>query len=374
MNLAANCETHDPFYDIPMTLTRRARGAWPIVGAVIALGVAKTAAFQQRPETPASLPDRSPTAAIAGHILTPDGRPLLRGAVILAPVDGDDQQGVPPKDIWIAPDGAFRFGHVPPGRYRLRARGETAASGPPLFATFTLTIESRDVNTVEMMLRPGGTLDGELTLETPHAARAPILSRLHVRAPSVDGGEFGDPLGGAVDARGRFVLRGLMTGDHQLVIEGLPSPWVIKSVVLRGRDISDAGFEVGEGQKLRGARITITDQASEVSGHVRDKGAPVADAAVLVYPVAPQFWVRAHRRMRLTRTDEEGRFSVRGLPEGEYFAIASGAIDDTALGRRERLDAMRAVATPLSISGPDAHITLELPFVAVLPGAPVPTR
>jgi hypothetical protein len=357
-----------------MTLTRRARGAWPIVGAVIALSVAKTAAFPQQPERPAPVPDRSPTAAIAGRILTPDGRPLLRGTVILTPVGGDDQQAVPPKDIWIAPDGAFRFGHVPPGRYRIRARGETAVSGPPLFATFTLTMESRDVNTVQMLLRPGSTLDGELTVETPHARPAPMLSRLHVRAPSADGGEFGDPLGGAVDASGRFVLRGLMPGDHQLVIEGLPAPWVIKSVLLRGRDISDAGFDVGDGQALRGARITITDHASEVSGRVRDKGAPVPDAAVLVYPVAPQFWMRAHRRMRLTRADDEGRFSLRGLPEGEYFAIASGAIDETALGRREVLDAMRAVATPLSISGPDAHVTLELPFVAVLPGAPVPTR
>jgi hypothetical protein len=315
-----------------------------------------------------------PPARISGRIVASDGRPLLSGAVTLAPVQRDGVQVVPPEDVWIGPDGTFSFGHVPPGRYRISARGETVVNGPALFATYGLIVEGRAVDNVQMTLRPGATLDGELTLDSEHAARAPVLSTLRVRAPFADGGGFADALTGAVQADGKFVLRGLMTGDHQIVVEGLRPPWVVKSVLFRGRDVADAGIEALEGQHLRGARITITDRASEVSGRVREGGGPVADAAVLVYPVAPQFWVRMHRRMRMTRTDAEGRFSVRGLPEGEYLAIASGAIDEGDLGRRELLDAIRTLATPVSISGPDARVTIELPFLAVLPGAPVQTR
>lgn len=315
-----------------------------------------------------------PPARVSGRILASDGRPLLSGTVILTPIETDGVAIVPPEDVWIGPDGGFSFGHVPPGRYRLTARGETVANGPALFATFGLIVEGRDLDDVQMTLRPGATLDGELVLDAPHAARAPVLSTLRVRAPFADSGGFGDALSGTVQADGKFALRGLMTGDHQIVVEGLPAPWVVKSVLLRGRDVADAGIEVVEGQQLHGARITITDRASEVSGHVRDGGAPVADAAVLVYPVAPQFWVRTHRRMRMTHTDADGRFAVRGLPEGEYLAIASGAIGEADLGRRELLESIRALATPVSISGPDARVTLDLPFHPVLPGAPMQTR
>jgi hypothetical protein len=476
-----------------MTLTRRARGAWPVVGALIVLAAAATAAVQQPPERPTSTVLPAATASIAGRILaegdTPlagalvealvsrfengqrtlrpaaavksdhrgefrlpglppgryyvsardaalgavsdesgvarygptffpgvssvaearaivvrhtgesprvefrlkrvsparvsgrilsfDGRPFLSGALILTPIDSDGvqvAQAVPPEDVWIAPDGGFSFGHVAAGRYRIRARGETLARGPALFATFTLSVDGQDVDDVQMMLRPGGTLDGVLTVDGPRTARAPVLSTLRVRAPFADGGVYGDPLGGPVQSDGKFALRGLMTGDHQIVVEGLPSPWAVKSVVLRGRDVADTGIEITEGLQLHGARVTITDRASEVGGRVHDNGAPVADAAVLLFPVAPQFWVRTHRRMRMTRTDAEGRFSLRGLPEGEYLAIASGAIDEGDLGRRELLDAVRALATPVSITGPDRHVTIALPFFAVLPGAPVPTR
>jgi hypothetical protein len=356
-----------------MTLTRRARGAWPIVGAVLAFAARDPAPSPRVAQAPAAAAHAARPASIAGRLVAPDGRPLRIGAVILTPLDDERAPAGSPEEVWIAPDGAFRFGHVPAGRYRIRARGETAAKGLALFATFTLTLEGRDVEGVQMMLRPGGTLDGELVLDTPHAARAPARRALRVRAPLAAERDFGDPLGGVVQADGSFAIRSLMTGDHQVVVEGLPYPWVVKSVLLRGRDIADSGFEVLEAQQLRGARITITDEASEVSGRVRDNGSPVGNTAVLVYPVAPQFWLRTHRRMRLTRSDADGRFSVRGLPEGEYLAIA-GAIEEADLGRRDLLDALRGRAAPLSISGPDARVTLDVPFLAVLPGAPMSTR
>jgi hypothetical protein len=356
-----------------MTLTRRARGAWPIVGAVIALGASGPAPFQELPPSRAPAARPAATASIAGRISASDTRPLQSGTVILTPLENDGVPVVSPENVRIGADGSFSFAQVPPGRYRISARAVTNAKGPALFATFVVFIEGRDVDNLQLTLRPGGTLDGQVTLAAEHTEPSPALSALRVRAPSAEGG-LGDALTGKVQADGRFVLRDLMTGDHQIVVDNLPSPWVVKSVVLRGRDIADAGIEVLEGDQLREARITITDHASELSGRVHEHGMPVADTTVLVYPVTPQFWLRTHRRMRLTRTDAEGRFRVRGLPEGEYLAIASSAIDEGDLGRRDRLESIRALTTPVSIDGPEARVTIELPLITAVPRVPVTTR
>src|SRR3954468_22892388 len=103
-----------------MTLTRRARGAWPIVGAVFALAAAHTAPFEQLPQPPVQEARRDtgessrverrgqlvPPARVSGRIVASDGRPLQSGAVILTPA-GSDGIPVPPEDVWIGPDGAF---------------------------------------------------------------------------------------------------------------------------------------------------------------------------------------------------------------------------------------------------------------------------
>src|SRR5262249_37072285 len=159
---------------------------------------------------------------------------------------------------------------------------------------------------------------------------------LRVRAPFTDGNGFGDALTGTVQPDGTFAIRGVMSGVHQFVLEGLQAPWVLKSVMLRGSDVTDLEVPVAEREQVRNVRITITDTSGEVSGVVQNaRNAPVANVGVMVYSKVPLFWVRTNRRMRVTYTDRDGRFSVPGLPEGEYLAVASSTIDDNDLGRRE---------------------------------------
>ena len=110
-----------------------------------------------------------------------------------------------------------------------------------------------------------------------------------------------------------------MAGAHILAVEGLPYPWVVKSVTYRGQDITDAGLDIsGRQQRFDEVRVVITDVASEVSGIVRDAaGAAVPDATVLIVPLSETFWTRTGRRLGVLRTDAGGRYRVRGLPAGE---------------------------------------------------------
>jgi hypothetical protein len=176
-------------------------------------------------------------------------------------------------------------------------------------------------------------------------------------------------LTGAVQANGSFVLRGLMRGPHQIVVDGLEPPWVVKDVVYRGADIADREIDVGVQEHLRGVRVTITDVSGEVSGLVQNaRQQPVADAGVLVFSRVPLHWSRVGRRMRVAYTGLDGRFTVAGLPAGDYLAVASMWFDDSDLGRRDRLRVLQNAGTPLRLDSDAARasVTLQLASPAAL--------
>ncbi|NUR55926.1 MAG: carboxypeptidase regulatory-like domain-containing protein [Acidobacteria bacterium] len=315
-----------------------------------------------------------PLAHVSGRLSTMDGRPLSSATIAMTPVADNGAPAFAPSDVSINPDGTFHFGRVPPGRYQMRARGQIAPNDPALFATFSVIVEGRDVDAVVLTLHPGGAIDGQVTIDPAHRGPPPALSSLRVRAPLADGTPFGDVSRGTLDSKGRFALRGVMAGEHQVVVDDLPPSWIVQSVLVRGREVVDEGVEVGEGQQLRGARLVITDRASRVAGRVTDRAAAAANAPVLVYAVAPQFWRPGQRRVRLLRTDADGRFTAIGLPEGDYLAVACTALDDGDLARPAVLESLRSVATPFVVTGRDAQLTVDLPLLAALPGEPMPAR
>lgn len=286
-------------------------------------------------------------ARVSGRISAPDRRQLLSAAVIMARAEAATTA---PEDATILPDGTFSFRNVPPGRYEIRARGDIVPGGTAHFATFRVLVEGRDITDVQMGLLPGATVSGLLAFEPVRTPKPATIAGIRVRAPLADGRSFGDALTGEVQPDGSYAIRGLMAGSHLLTVEGLPYPWVLKSVTSRGQDITDAGLEADARQRFEHVRITITDAATEVSGLVRDgKRQAVADAMVLLIPLAQQFWHRTSRRFGLIRTDAAGRFTIRGLPEGEYRAVASLDVDERDAYRAAVLEPLSDAGTPLSL-------------------------
>jgi hypothetical protein len=301
-----------------------------------------------------------PLARVSGRIAAADGRRLLSAAVMLTTVDDTSTAAVPPDDVTIFPDGRFTFGRVPPGSYQLRARAQSQDKGTAMFATFGLAVEGRDISNLTLVLEPGALLDGRLDVENRHRTTQPALSTLMVRAPLTDGSGYGDALTGAVQKDGSFVIRGLMPGTHHVNVDGLGDKWALKQVTLRGRDITDQPFDVA-GQAVRDVRVTIVDEVSELTGDVRDhQDRPAADIAVLIFSAAPQYWIRHGRRVRLVRTNADGRFDVRGLPPGAYLAIAAASIADARGRLPKSLEPLRASATRLEIPADASPTTVSL--------------
>ena len=307
-----------------------------------------------------------PPARVSGRLVSYDGKPLLNGAIMMNPIEGEGIPVVPAIDPSLQPDGRFTFGQVVPGRYQIRARAETDTTSPALFAISAIAVNGADLDDVAMTLRPGAVLDGKLTVERARGTPPPRLPTIRVRAPFVDGNSFGDALTGTVQPSGAFALRGLMKGSHQIVVDGLQPPWVLKSIVHHGTDLSDLPIEVAEKQQFHDIRITITDAGSEVTGVVRDaRDAPVPHTPVLVFARIPLYWMRTNRRMRLVYTGRDGRFDVAGLPPGEYVAIASASLNESDLGKRDRLQALTDAGVTFRLATTDARATLTLPFVAL---------
>jgi protocatechuate 3,4-dioxygenase beta subunit len=308
-----------------------------------------------------------PPARITGRLATFNSRPLLNGAIILTPLEGEGVPMVAPEDPALFPDGRFTFTGVAPGRYLIRARGQTDPASAALFAVYSIDVFGEDVSDVQMTLRPGAILDGLVLVESAGGAR-PDLTSLRVRAPFTDGNAFGDSLTGTVQVNGSFTLRGVMKGEHQIVVDGLDPPWVVKTIRFRGSDITDLQLAVEERDQLRDVRIVVTDRSSAVSGVVENqRKLPAPNVGVLVCSKVPVFWMRTSRRVRVTFTDQNGRWRIDGLPPGDYFAVASPLIDEADLGRRDRLQALQAMGTPFRVDSDIAKPTLTLPLSSLPP-------
>lgn len=309
-----------------------------------------------------------PPAKVSGTLVPYDAKQLLNGAIMMSPLEGLGVPMVAPEDPQLFPDGRFVFNGVAPGHYQIRARGQTDSDAAALFAVYSIEVFGEDVDGISITLRPGAVLDGVVVVESAHGSR-PDPTALRVRAPFVDGNTFGDSLTGTVQPNGSYMLRGIMKGDHQIIVDGLTPPWVLKSVRYRGSDITDLQLPVDEREQLHDVRIVISDASATVSGVVENpRQVPIANTGVLIGAKVPIFWLRTSRRMRVTFTDANGRWSVAGLPPGDYFAVAAPSIDESVLARRDRLAALQAIGTPFHIesdaSRPALTLTLD-PSLAV---------
>lgn len=303
-------------------------------------------------------------ARVSGKLATLDRRQLISGAVIMSPLHGEVLSAVPTRDVVILPDGTFAFRNVPPGRYQIRARGEVDPRGISLFATFTIVVEGHDISNLDMTLAPGASVRGAVTVEAVTAPKPAAFTGIRVRAPFADGSSFGDAPTGDVYPDGSYRIRGLMTGSHYITVEGLQPPWVLKSVVYRGRDITDSPVDVESRQELEDVRVTITDVTTEVSGAVRDeRNREAADALVFFIPTAQQFWTRTSRRFGVLRADGRGRFRIRGLPPGEYRAVATFDVDESEAFRRDVLHGLIPHGVALALSDREQR-AIDLPLVA----------
>jgi hypothetical protein len=170
-----------------------------------------------------------------------------------------------------------------------------------------------------------------------------------------------------VDGETRFSLEGLGGGTYLI---GLPSFFnqydAVASVTSGGREVRDSGLDTSAGHDIDDVVITLTENVTSIQGTV--KGDAAAGAAVIVFPVDRARWIDYGFDPVLIKskaTDNDGVFLMKGLPEGEYFAVAVDRSQHDAWTNPKFLEAASAVATRISLKWGDKK-TLDLQVSKVI--------
>jgi hypothetical protein len=269
-------------------------------------------------------------------------------------------------------DGTFQVTNVPPGHYTAIARSGGGRQSDPKVAVQNLIVNGQNIDGVTLMLQPGVTMSGNITVESSGTPSPTDYSGFRIDAPEVSplpggfgpfgGGRGGGATGGRAQTNGAFQVPNLMPGQHYVTVTGQAQggTWYLKSVIANGQDVSDSSVELKPAQNLDGVTIVLTDRITNLSGTVRDSGGnPAAAVTVIAFSADPQYWRAQSRRIQSARSDSTGVYHVRGLPPGDYLLVA---VDDAENGEwfdPSYLDQMKASATHVTLADGDTK-TLDL--------------
>jgi hypothetical protein len=108
--------------------------------------------------------------------------------------------------------------------------------------------------------------------------------------------------------------------------------------------------------------VTLTDQPATLAGTVEDdRRRPLGDYTVDVFPADRARWASGTRSVRAVRPDQNGRFEVKGLPAGEYRAVAVDYLEPGAEADPDRLEKWATIATRVTLAdGESKSITIML--------------
>jgi hypothetical protein len=299
-----------------------------------------------------------PTSKVDGVVIGLDGQPAANAQVQLAggisAGQGDMTSMMMLEMMMInvsRPNagGKFSFPALKPGEYTVTARasskpaappaaagaagGRGAAPAPPvmdLWAEAPIAVDGNDLSDITLRLQPGMTITGRVVFEG--AIPPPDLTRVRISLllPPTSGVRMGVPQA-AVNADGSFELAGVTPGAYRIdgyapgfAIDPAAPSWSLRSASLKGRNLTDLPFEVRPNESLSGVTITFIDKTTEVSGTLFDSaGRPAPDYYVMAYPADRGWWFQNARALRTpVRPDSTGKYTIKGLPAGDYYICA----------------------------------------------------
>jgi hypothetical protein len=262
-------------------------------------------------------------ARVRGRALNSRGEPVASAMLMLTP-DEPMVMSMTFNNAMVAGDGTFQFANVPPGRYNLQVRPNGMPGANSEFATVKVTVGNDDIDNLIVTTSVGATARGVVmtddgSVPTFRADQVTIFPQ-----PAEPGGMMiGGPGQNRVNDDFTFELTGL--SDRRLIranINGQMPGWYLKAVMLDGEDITDGGVEFTPGRSYDGLQIIFSRKTTDLSGIVSDdRGKPVLDATVVIFPANRELWTYSSRYMRTARPDTNGKYSLKSMPPSDDYLI-----------------------------------------------------
>ena len=264
-------------------------------------------------------------ARVRGRAFNSSGLPVSNAMLMLTPADiGFGGTAMNISNAVVAGDGAFQFTNVPPGRYNLYLRPQNMGNPASEMATVSVTVGNEDVDNVIVTSSQGAVGRGFIATDDGSlpAFRSDQVSIF--AAPATPDSMFILPGQSRVNEDFTFELTGLTDRRVLRPNVGATTGWYLKAVLYDGNDITDSGMEFAPGRTYEGLQIIFTQKTTDLSGALTDdRGNPVLDATVVVFPANPDRWTYQSRYVRTARPDTSGRYSIKSMPPLEdYMVIA----------------------------------------------------
>lgn len=324
---------------------------------------------------------KAQTAFVSGVVVSRVG--ALPSNISLQLTSADEAgQSVPLPGTRVEPDGRFTLRNVPPGQYLLVARTQTTVRAPlPAGGATGNTPSAQTVQTIQMTatgrafvsvdgapvggvvvtLDGGRTVSGRVTFEAgapPDLAKTRLTASLQ-QVPTAASVAMPSPQPVQVMADGTFRIASVPPGRYTLRVSG--QPWGLKASIVAGKDSLDFPFDVDD-QDVTGAAVTMSLQpsATELSGFMMDqRGQPADSFTIVIFAADQRFWQPSSRRVLTARPATDGKYSVRGLPPGDYLVAAVDDIEPGTQYDPEILKTLVSAAARVTI-GEGAQVTQDL--------------
>jgi hypothetical protein len=288
------------------------------------------------------------TARILGTVVNSRGQPATSGGSVRAMERSagsfGSSSGAP-----IRPDGTFVLTGLASGEYTVRAQSQSPSGSPPEVAIMTVTLAGTDVSGLQLMTIPPSMVSGSLIVD-PAAAASIKASEFRLVVTPLDRQDMSFNQPGPVKDDFTFEAA-VQPGVNLVRLFGTQNGWALKAVRVGGLDVTDSGFVVKPNEPVQGIEIEVTGHPTEVSGLVTDNGGTVAkDYIAVIFASDERKWDGASRYIRTSRPDHDGRFTVSGLPPGDYQIMAVDALEPGQENDPEFLNQNKGDASAFSLN------------------------
>lgn len=255
--------------------------------------------------------------------------------------------------------GTFDVVSVPPGDFTVSIvqatplqRGalveQQAQRAIGLAASAPVHVTNADIDGLVLTLTRGLTVPGQLIVEGQPMSAVPNLAqlRLNIRNVALVTG-LGLPTSSSIAADGSFEVAGLREDEYRAQMSTNIQGFYVKSIKYRGEEIAGRAFKV-RGGGSGSFEVVLTAGTPTVMGTVTDsQSRPVPGIAVVFIP---------DQRARLdlfrnTNTDQNGKFTMTNLAQGDYKVFSWESMDNNAYWDPDFLKAYEQLGKAVTISG-----------------------